>query len=39
MNKRQQFDFKMKPSALTFNNVAAIKRGLENLLWHMVAAV
>lgn len=39
MNKRQLFDLKIKPSALTFNNVSAIKRELENLLWHMVAAV
>ena len=39
MNKRQLFDLNMKPSALTFNNVSSIKRELENLLWHMVAAV
>lgn len=39
MNKQQPFDLKLKPSTLTFNNVSAIKRELENLLWHMVAAV
>ena len=39
MSKQQPFDLKLKPSTLTFNNVSAIKRELENLLWHMVAAV
>lgn len=39
MNKQKLFDLKMKPSALTFNNVSAIKRELKNLLCHMAAAV
>lgn len=39
MIKQQLFDLNMKPSALTFNNVSAIKRELESLLWHMAAAV
>jgi len=38
-NSYQLFDLNMKPSALTFNNVSAIKRELESLLWHMAAAV
>lgn len=39
MNKQKLFDLKMKPSALTFNNVSAIKRELKNVLCHMAAAV
>ena len=30
MNKQKVFDLKMKPSALTFNNVSAIKMELKN---------
>lgn len=35
----QPIDFKMKPSTLTFNDISAIKRELENLLCNVVAAV
>lgn len=37
--KFKPIDFKMKPSTLTFNDISAIKRELENLHCNVVAAV